>query len=247
MPLRLYFTWEVKMAAITIDVWEGKAIIRSRHRWWPVQVLLLALDWSSGLLGTSSSYLIFHLSLLLNAVLLNTPRLVLLLLTLGSVHLVEKLAQLGLRLWVVDHCLLFFLALILDFIVAHLLLLLGRVQRVHSRVIQNMLLEADSPVTSWWRRGWYVQRRWCCSCELGSCYFCHFDCLRVFHHALAELGHGKNVKNALGAAYTFEVALWILAMILNSKPVRLQVLIFVESLPLWWLLLAISRRQHNVV
>ena len=242
------------MAAIAVDVWEGKAIIRSRHCWWSVQILFLALDWSSSCLGTRSSYLILNLSLL-NAVLLDAPCFVLLLLRLGSVDLVEKLAQLGLCLWVVDHCLLFPLALILGFIVAHLLLLLRRVQGVHSRVIQNMLLEADSPVTSehiffltsWWWRGWYVQWRWCCSCELGSCYFCHFDCLRVFHHALAELGHGKNVKNALGAAYTFEVALWILAMILNSKPVRLQVLIFVESLPLWWLLLAISRRQHNVV
>ena len=249
MPLRLRFTWEVKMAAIAIDVWEGKAIIRSRHRWGPIQVLLLALDWSSGLLGTSSCYLIFHLSLLLNAVLLDTPRLVLLLLTLGGVHLVEKLAQLGLRLWVVDHCLLFLLALILDFIVAHLLLLLGRVQRVHSRVIQNMLLEADSPVTSWGRCRWYVQWRWCRPCELGSGYFRHFDGLRVLCHALAELRmHRKNVKIALGAAYTFEVTLWVLPVILHSKPVCLQVLIFVEGLPLlWWLLLAIPRRQHNVV
>ena len=73
----------------------------------------------------------------------------LLVLALGGVDLVEKLAQLRLRLRVVDHCLLFLLALALDFIVAQLLLLLGRVQRVNGRVVQNMLLEADSPVACW--------------------------------------------------------------------------------------------------
>ena len=247
MPLRLNFTWEVKMAAIAIDVWEGKAIIRSRHRWWPVQVLFLALvDWSFDCLSAGRSYLILNLSPL-HAVLLHAPCFLLLVLTLRSVDLVKKLAQLWLRLWVVDHCPLFLLALFFDFIVAQLLLLLGRIQCVDSWVVQNMLLEADSPVTSWWRCGWYVKWRWRRSCELGSCYFCHFDSLRVFYHALTELGHGENVKIALGAAYAFEVTLWILAVILNSKPVCLQVLIFVKSLPLWWLLLAIPRCQHYVI
>ena len=233
------------MAAIAIEFWKCKTIVRSSHRRWPVQVLFLIFIRCSGCLcSKSSGYLIFNYSML-SAVFLDAPCF-LLLLALGCVDLVEELTQLRLCLWVVDHCLFSPSALTLNFIMTivsrsqahHLLsLFLNRVQSVHRRIIESMLEVDWLAESDWWGCRGDVKWSRCSPRELGSYNFCCFDWLRKLYHTLTELRHLMCIKFALGVASAFgEVMLRLLSISLNSNSVCLVVQ-----------LLMIARCQSNSV